>query len=170
MGRALLGCQVVGIESQVPLTHLERDRKLPGRKTAKRRHPKLDDETSARTQVPSGVQEARDLLLLGSQVRDAVPYEVHERELAGNCHRRHVPNGRLAGPPGGHLVHLAPELGNHRLDRELDTSHCHTTGQQRDANPARLKTPIDDGQKTMSTRPAGQHVQACSGVHAAGSG
>ncbi len=122
--------QVVGVEAQVSLAHLERDGDLSRRHPADRRHPQLDHEPAAGSQVPGRVAEALDLLLLRAQVGDRVPDQVDERELAGHPGRRHVAHDDRDGA----LVDLAPQLRDHRC-RELDPRDRYAASGQGDRDP-----------------------------------
>ena len=72
------------------------------------------------------------LLVLRTQVADAVPHDVDERELTRNGRRGHVPDDHRQLLRG----HLPPQLVGHRL-RQLDAGHRDTACEKRDRYPAR---------------------------------
>src|SRR6476646_6132732 len=93
------------------VAHLEGDGNLPGWEPAQWRDPELDHEPALRSEVPGGVAEALNLLLLAAKVRDGVPHQVHQSETAGNHSGRHVSDHDRDRA----LVHLASQLSDHRL-------------------------------------------------------
>ena len=105
----VLAQDVVGVDEQVArLRHLHRGVAV-GREPAQVRHPELDHEPPAGLEVPRGVDEARDLLVLGEQVGDGVEDQVHQpctrpRPAPSPCRpsrpgSRPRPPSRAAGPP-----------------------------------------------------------------------
>ncbi len=127
MGRALLGGHVVGVEADVVLPDVEGHGCLTGREAPDGGNPQLDDEPPARDEVARRVAEAGDLLLLSAQVPDAVPDQVHQRELPGHRGGRHVADD------DGDVAALAVQLIDHRL-RQLDAGHRDATSVQRDGD------------------------------------
>jgi hypothetical protein len=85
--RALLRAHVVGVKADMALSDVEWHCRLAGRETPDAGDPQLDYEAAPRCEVACGVSEAGDLLGLGPQVANAVPYEVDERELAWRSER-----------------------------------------------------------------------------------
>src|SRR5205085_12379017 len=70
--------------------HIERDDSLAGGKSLPRRDDDLDHEAAAGIEMRRDIAEAFDLGVLRSEVHDRVPYEVSERESAGELRGREV--------------------------------------------------------------------------------
>jgi len=72
----MLAKDVVGVDADVPGFTGEHHGLLTRREFPQFRHPQLDEEPAAGTQVPGGITEAVDLLSLGEQVGERVEDEV----------------------------------------------------------------------------------------------
>ena len=93
---------------------------------AARRHPTLEHEHAIAGQVPGGVLEAADLVVLGEQVPDGVEHQVDQPIGVTGGGRGHVAHGHL------HLV--AARLLAHPVDHvlgQLDAIHAHAGRPQR---------------------------------------
>ena len=84
----LLVQHVVGVQTEVAGLGWQTVAALARRQLAQLGHPELDHEPATGHEVAGGVPEARDLLVLGEQVRDRVEDQVGQRELA----RRRAPS------------------------------------------------------------------------------
>ena len=82
-------------------------------------------------EVPGGIAEALDLLLLGEQVPDRVEHEVDEGESLTGPGRGHVAE-RDGDPLGSGLL---AQAGEHRL-RQFDPGHLDAHLPQRERDPA----------------------------------
>jgi hypothetical protein len=111
----------------VAVVDVERHRRLAGRVATDARHPELYDEAASWGQVSRRVGEALHLLILRTQVADAVPHDVHEREAPGRDSGGHVSDH------DGQLLRgcLVAQLVDHRL-RQLDPRDRDSATGQRD--------------------------------------
>lgn len=69
----------------------------------------LDNEPAARSEVSGCIPEHVGLFDLRRDVHDAVPHEVHQREVAWHGGRHHVSNGYGYGVSAG----VVPQLIGH---------------------------------------------------------
>ncbi|GGK11193.1 hypothetical protein GCM10010123_46450 [Pilimelia anulata] len=114
----------------MPIGDRERHSRLPRWITSNAGNPQLHDEAATGREVPCSVAEALDLLSLGTQVGDAVPHHIHQRERA-----RHRRCGHVTDDHRDLLCRRLPtKLIHHRL-RQLNPGHRHSPLDERNGHP-----------------------------------
>src|SRR4030095_11718459 len=116
MGDQPLGRDVVLVEAEVRLAHVERPDRLARRDPLELRNADLDYEAATRLEMQSDILEASDLLILCRQVVDRVEDEVGGRETPVAPRRGEVADRDLDVLGAG----LGPQPRHHRLG-EVDS-------------------------------------------------
>jgi hypothetical protein len=110
--------QVEGVEPQVMLTNVERSGGLARWQPLQVGNKDLDDETAAGPQVPGGVAETLDLLVLGEQAGDGVVDQVDETELPGAVVLVRSPMDTEMSPLPG-LLRSSASMGSDRSNATI---------------------------------------------------
>ena len=127
----LLVDEVEGIETDAVVLDTECLGDRPDRQTLQVWHKHLDNEVPARTQMPGGIAEARDLLGLGQEIGYGVVDQIHEVERTGHGVVRHIAHDQrdplAAWLRAKHLAHCLRTIdaGNRQAsgaERQRDTS------------------------------------------------